>query len=284
MMFAMDEIILPPPKSPFAWQPSRWGPSLVCREIEPFARHLFTTRPWTLGGDGSAPVPDSAWRDVADAMQVDLGMLVRARQVHGCGVLIAETGREPPPGADIIITRDAARAIAVRAADCAPLLIVDRRRGAVAAAHAGWRGMALRAPVTAVEALAGAYGCRPADLLAAVGPSIGACCYQVGPDVREAFGKAFVDHEPIDRWFLDRPMADERNPPLRGLDARPERWFFDGWAAVRAQLTLAGVPADQIFVAELCTASHPHLFCSFRRDGPLAGRLAAVITPASHRP
>jgi hypothetical protein len=288
MMFDMHQIILPTPQPPFAWRQSQTGPALVCREVELYARHLFTTRQWALGSEpiGEPSRHDTGWEDVADAVQVSSAMLARARQVHGCRVLIAESGPEPLSAADIIITHDVARAVAVQAADCAPLLIVDRGTGAVAAAHAGWRGMALRVPAATVQALVRTYGSRPSDLIAAVGPSIGACCYEVGQDVRDRFSEGQFDRGQVERWFLERPMSCLRNPPFRHLprDPRPYHWFFDGWTAVREQLNRAGVPAEQIFVAELCTASHPDAFCSFRRDGPPAGRMAGAIRPRPLRP
>ena len=229
---------------------------------------------------------EGGWQDIADAMQVDLRMLARARQVHGSGVSIAEIAPEPSPSADIIVTGDARRAVAVSAADCAPILMVDGRTGAVAAAHAGWRGLAIGVPAATVEGLVRGYGSRPADLLVAVGPSIGACCYEVGREVREAFGSGRFARESIERLFHEHPSSSGCNPSVPRLveTRRPQHWFFDGWAAVREQLAEGGVPAEQVFVAELCTASHPELFCSFRRDGPPAGRLAAVIKPRSPRP
>jgi polyphenol oxidase len=185
-----------------------------------------------------------------------------------------------------VIAGEQAFAAAVQAADCVPLLVADRRTGAVAAAHAGWRGLALRVPETTIEALLREFGSRPADLIAAAGPSIGACCYQVGTDVREQFERAGFSPTAIERWFSSSPAPTIRNPstaPMRhARDA--EHWFFDGWAAVREQLEAGGVPPEQIFVAELCTASHPERFCSYRREGSGTGRLAAVIVAAPPGP
>jgi len=281
-MFDMDEIILPTPAPPFAWRATAWGPALICAPIERIAGHVFTTRQWALG---QPRTKESGWQDVAAAMQVDPSRVVRAEQVHGCGVLVGDSAMPPSSRADIIVVRDPTKAAAVRAADCAPLVIVDTGTGAVAAAHAGWRGMALRVPAVAVEAIVRTGGSRPADLLVAIGPSIGACCYEVGPDVRDAFETQFTD-EQIGRWFLDRPSGDARNPSWRRMEAapRPGHWYFDGWAAVREQLMEAGVPAEQIFLAGLCTASHAEVFCSHRRDGPPAGRMVGVVRPAPLHP
>jgi len=278
----MDEIILPTPAPPFAWRATAWGPALICPPIERIARHVFTTRQWALG---QPRTKESGWQDVAAAMQVDPSRVVRAEQVHGCGVLVGDGAMPPSSRADIIVVRDPTKAAAVRAADCAPLVIVDTGTGAVAAAHAGWRGMVLRVPAVAVEAIVRAGGSRPADLLVAIGPSIGACCYEVGPAVRDAFETQFTDAQ-IGRWFLDRPAGDARNPSWRRMEAapRPGHWYFDGWAAVREQLMEAGVPAEQIFLAGLCTASHAEVFCSHRRDGPPAGRMVGVVRPAPLHP
>jgi hypothetical protein len=187
------------------------------------------------------------------------------------------------PQADIIITDDPAAALAVQAADCVPLLMADRRIGGVAAAHAGWRGLAARVPGVTVEALSREFGSRPADLVVAVGPSIGACCYEVGANVRQHFETAQFPDADLARWFHTDPQPTAANPSLPNLLAarRAGHWYFDCWAAIRDGLATAGVPADQIFVAELCTASHPAALCSYRRDGAPAGRMVGAIRPAS---
>lgn len=229
----------------------------------------------------------AAWADVAGVVGVPPDQLVRLRQVHGRAVVMAVPGHDVAV-ADILLTDDPSLAIAVQSADCVPLLIVDPVSKAVAAAHAGWRGMAARVPETAVKAMAARFGTRPADVIVAAGPSIGACCYEVGRDVLDAFVAAGFASGEVNRWFLDAPAAMLRNPTMSRLSARAEResahWFFDGWRSVRDQLEMAGVAAGRILSAELCTASHPDALCSYRRDGSPAGRMAAVIRPGMPRP
>ena len=181
--------------------------------------------------------------------------------------------------ADIALSDAGGLALAIKTADCLPLLIADRRTGAVAAAHAGWRGLALSVPVVAVERLAAEFGSRPDDLIVAIGPAIGACCYEVGEDVRARFREAGFESAQLARWFTSDPATSSGNPPMPSLPAarRAGHWFFDGSQAAREQLESAGVPAGQVFVAGLCTASHGDVFCSYRRDGRAAGRMAAVI-------
>jgi hypothetical protein len=181
--------------------------------------------------------------------------------------------------ADIIVSNDPTVAVAIQSADCVPILIADRRTGAVAAAHAGWRGLALGVPRAAVEALAREFDSRPVDLIAAVGPSIGACCYEVGPDVRRRFEDGRWPASTTNRWFFMRAQPTPGNPSMAGLPAEPRRghWYLDSGRAARDQLEAAGVPLDQILVAELCTASHPGALCSYRRDGAGAGRIASAI-------
>jgi polyphenol oxidase len=278
---------LPKPSGAFRWVqlPSLDGaqgrPALVCDALTPFASHFFTTRGWTLGAPA---VTEAGWIEVAEAAGVDLPRLGRLRQVHGAAAVVLRSGEhtERDEGelgeADIILTNDAARALTIRVADCLPILVVDRATRAVAAAHAGWRGLASHVPIVTIERLAAEFGSRPADLLAVIGPSIGACCYEVGEDVRarfETFGKADVE-----RWFGVHPSESAGNPPAAMVSStlRARHWFFDGWQCARDQLTSAGVPSDQIFVAELCTASHGGAFCSYRRDGAgAAGRMVGVI-------
>jgi copper oxidase (laccase) domain-containing protein len=126
------------------------------------------------------------------------------------------------------------------------------------------------------------FGTDPRDLLVAAGPAIGACCYEVGEDVRTTFADAGFAPAQLDRWFSPEPLAlSPSNPPMASLSAvrRPGHWFFDAWTCVRDELEAAGVPASQVFVSNLCTASHEASFCSYRRDGAVAGRMAGVIRP-----
>jgi purine-nucleoside/S-methyl-5'-thioadenosine phosphorylase / adenosine deaminase len=279
MMFAMT----PQPNDGFEWVQAAGGPALRCAALAPLADHLFTTRPWRLGSS-SPGSKDEGWPDVAAALRVDPPHLARLHQVHGAAFVVAAAGGgEPPPFADIHLTRDADLALAVQTADCLPILLADPRTGAVAAAHAGWRGLAARVPEVAVAALAERFGCHPGDLVAAVGPSIGACCYEVGADVRDATTRAGFSNRELERWFFEKPQPNAVNPSMPAVSTvrREHHWFFDAWAAARAQLERAGVPPDRIHVAALCSASHPDLFCSYRRDGRPAGRMAAAIRARS---
>jgi hypothetical protein len=255
---------LPQPNEAFAWLQAAAGPALVCRPLEQVAPHLFTTRHWSLGAQDDQG-EGAKWGEVAEAIGCAQEDLVRVNQVHGNGVLIARERTKTVSDADIILSSDPALGLAVRSADCVPLLIADRRTGAVAAAHSGWRGIAARVAETTVGALAGEFGSRPGDLMAAAGPSIGASCYEVGADVKERFAARF-DAADLARWFSPARRADH--------------WLFDQWRATRDQLAAAGIDPSRIFIAELCTASHPDVFCSYRRDGSGAGRLAGAIRPA----
>lgn len=284
MMFDMIDMILPAPDPAFVWRHTASGPALECLPLSQIASHLFTTRQWALGRDrplGSVYALDDLWTEVAQAIGVPLEMLVRMQQVHGSRTAQA-SARLDPPVADILLNDDPEIAIAVQAADCAPVLMADRRTGAVAAAHAGWRGLVARVPAGTVEALARTFGSRPDDLIVAAGPSIGSCCYEVGREVRDAFSAAGFSSDALGRWFLDRPDVSAGNPPRSGLlSGRPDHWFFDGWRVVREQLEEAGVAPGHIHSSGLCTSSHSGAFCSYRRDGVRAGRMAGAIRTAS---
>ena len=255
----------PQPSGGFEWVQAAGGLALVCVHLQPFAHHLFTTREWGLGSRAAAA--DEDWHPVAASLDILPANLARLHQVHGASVVITRGGQRPDlprPDADILASDDPALALAIQTADCVPLLIADRRTGAVAAAHAGWRGLAAGVPGVTVAALVREFGSAPADLIAAVGPSISAERYEVGEEVRARFLAAGYPRTQIERWF--RPSAD--------------RWLFDGWRSAQDQLESAGVPATSIHVSSLCTAAHPDLFCSYRRDGKGAGRLAAAIRRA----
>jgi YfiH family protein len=253
------------PNDGFEWVQAAGGPALVCVPLRPFADHLFTTREWALGSPAGGADPD--WQPVAASLGVDAAHLVRLQQVHGASVVVrrAKDGLpvQPRPDADIVVSDDGSVALAIQTADCVPLLIADRATGVVAAAHAGWRGLAAGVPGVTVLALAHEFGSAPANLIAAVGPSISAERYEVGEDVRARFLESGSPAARLERWF--RPAA------------RRDHWLFDGWQSVRDQLLSAGVPAGSIHSAAFCTSANPDLFCSYRRDGKSAGRIAAAI-------
>lgn len=276
-------MILPPPGAAFEWRDTGFGPALVCLPLEAVAPHLFTTRTWALG---EPRAPKGVWVDVAASFGCTLSEFVRLQQMHRAEVLVADRlpreAQAALPEADIVLAGQAPRVIAVQGADCVPLLVADRRLGVVAAAHAGWRGLVLGVPRRTIAAMVETYGSHPADLIVAIGPSVGACCYEVGPEVRVAFATAGWPLDALARWFVAAPVADAGNPPMPGLagEARPGHAFFDGWTCAQEQVRSAGVPAAQIYGARLCTASHAVL-CSYRRDGAEAGRIAGAIMPVS---
>lgn len=282
-------MILPTPDDSFEWRYHEGRACLACRPLESFAPHVFTTSAWALGartresaGESGESSLAQAWRQLSDALSIDPCRLVRAKQVHGAHAIVGTraVGGGAHPEADIILLREPDAAAAVQAADCVPMLMVDRVTGAVAAAHAGWRGLVARVPQVTLQALTTTFGSRPADVMVALGPSIGACCYEVGPDVRDAFARAGFMATCLDRVFLEQPASFDVNLPLPHLVAaarRADRWFFDGWQMTSDQLVEAGVPSPQIYCARLCTASHPDVLCSYRRDGAPAGRIVGAI-------
>jgi hypothetical protein len=248
---------LPAVPDAFYWTEESWGPVLRCRPLEAAAPHLFTTRqlPLTRRGD---------WGRLGAVLGAS--SVATLAQVHGRDVVIIRRGDAvppTPPEADVLVSDNPQVALAVRAADCVPLLLADPHTGAVAAVHAGWRGTAAGAASAAVEALTREFAARPRDLIAAIGPSIGACCYEVGPELIDAFVEAGQPREQAARWFMAPPRTD-----------RPR---LDTWAANRDQLMLAGLQEENIHLSGLCTASNIEWFPSFRAEGAGAGRMAGVI-------
>ena len=254
---------LPSIPDTFEWTTESWGAALRCRPLAAIAPHLFTTRQLLLTGP----------QDHAElAAAVGARSVAMAKQVHGRTVFVVREGEAPPARAseaDVFVSNSTEVAVAVRVADCVPLLMADRVRGVVAAVHAGWRGTAARAAVAALEALEREFGTKPADVVAAIGPSIGSCCYEVGSELVDAFAAAGHERYLIDRWFL-------APAPERGSHQRP-KLRLDVAGGNRDQLLLAGVPEDQIHMSGLCTAMHLDVLTSYRAEKDAAGRLAGVI-------
>ena len=251
-----------------------WGAALRCRPLTEVAPHCFSTRQLTL--EGVRHEDQAGWNHLARALGVELGSLVRMRQIHCADVFVAgglhAKAFSDWPEADIAVTDDPFVALTVRVADCVPILLADRR-GPTAAVHAGWKGTAAGAVIAAVESLDSRYGTRPADVIAAVGPSIGPCCYEVGAEL----SANFRTHPDASAWFTNDAK------PTFALTATAGKPHLDLWRATRDQLLRAGVPSGQIYVCELCTFDNPALFHSYRRDGKNAGRLVAAIRSAPGR-
>jgi polyphenol oxidase len=204
-----------------------------------------------------APGPHRETRDetaerVRSGLDAD-GELLLLRQVHGCTV--ASSPWNDPPEADAAVAASPGLLLGIQTADCLPVLLVDPARRTVAAAHAGWRGTVQRVTREAVRALE-AHGSRPQDLVVALGPGIGACCYEVGDELREAFGPggaSFFRTTPKGKLHLDVRAANVR------------------------QLEEAGVPPDSIYHVPECTYCLPGGYHSYRRDGKGAGRMISFV-------
>jgi YfiH family protein len=263
---------LPSVPAGFYWTHESWGAALRCTALDAVADHLFTTRQLELSS------PDG-WRALAGALRART--VVSARQVHGNATMIVRPGERPevPAEADVLVSADSGVGVCVRAADCAPILMADCGQGIVAAVHAGWRGTAARAAVAALEVMEGEFGTRREEVVAAIGPSIGVCCYEVGPELVDAFAAAGHPRHLIDRWFsTPRPLHEpgEERARIRSRRERPAL-RLDVAGANRDQLVLAGVPEERIHIAGLCTAMHLDVLTSYRAERERAGRIAGVI-------
>ena len=228
------------------------------------------------------------------------------RQTHSAIVYCASPGQgsvqyqlagNPAPDAcastrklsgDALIADRAGLLLAIRVADCVPILMVDPKRRAVAAAHAGWRGALARVVEKAAGEMCRMFHSRPRNLMAAVGPSIRRCCYEVGPEVADAFCGAFpageeffhkvaATGEELRMALRYQTLFNFQAPPGHQAEDALSKIHLDLAAAVRDQLEHAGVPRTRIFVADYCTACRTDMFYSFRQEGALAGRMMAMI-------
>ena len=199
-------------------------------------------------------------RDRVRAALRDAGQVHFLQQVHGATVLQAPW--VGTPDGDAALAGQAGLLLGIETADGLPVLIVDRERQVAAAAHAGWRGTAASVVSRTVEALT-AGGSRPEDLLVALGPAIGPCCYEVGDELRDSFGPA------ADPFFKPGPRG-RPHMDVRALNVH--------------QLRKSGVPSDRIHSVDECTSCHPELYYSYRRDGSTTGRMISFVGWSSPSP
>jgi polyphenol oxidase len=257
-------------------------------------RHGFSTR---LGGvssvyggrtlnlgwtkeDDAASVAENRRRFLAELNgQQDGSMLVGVRQIHSGVVRVVREGDGALEGrlqtvdgkavleGDGLMTNVAGVVLGIGTADCVPVLVVDVERRAVAAFHAGWRGTAAKIVESGIAKMREEYGSRPEDLVAAVGPSIGACCYSVGEEVRSKFAEQF-------------DYADELFRRTGG------EMRLDLWEANRRQLVGAGLSEARISLVRECTACAREengalRYFSHRGEKGIAGRMLNVVGVAT---
>jgi YfiH family protein len=203
-----------------------------------------------------------------EALNMSPETWVSAEQVHGDLIQIVTkkyAGRgllehkDSIPGVDGLITQDMGVSLVAFFADCVPVFLIDPRKRVIGLVHAGWKGTVSKVPHKAVQTMECVFGSRPEDCVALIGPSIGACCYEIGIDVAEKVSEAF-------------PHV----PNILSADTTGERIFCDLQIANRTCLEFAGLLPENIHSSGLCTSCRTDIFYSYRKEGT-TGRLAGVI-------
>jgi YfiH family protein len=224
---------------------------------------------------------------LAEAVSGDAATpLVAARQFHSNVVhraTAADATRERPWKADGLLTDEPGLLLGIQTADCVPVLVADRKRRAVGAFHAGWRGTVKRIVETGVGRMRLEFGSRPEDLIAAIGPGVGACCYGVGEEVLSEFESQFQYARELFREVNSTDAVRNKYPMLFLTQRAPGHspigpsLHLDLVEANRRQLLEAGLKARSIHVVGGCTSCQRELFFSHRASRGHAGRMMAVI-------
>jgi polyphenol oxidase len=214
------------------------------------------------------------------ALAADEFAFVALKQFHSDVVCDFSSSPDQPCSADASITKTPNLLLGVQTADCVPILLLDPKKRAVAAIHAGWRGTLQRIVEKTIGCMKMQFQTDPSDLFAAVGPAIGGCCYEVGTEVAAAFHSQFAN---APEWFDELRTGDEPNPLQwlnqipPGHQPPPKNVHLDLRKANRAQLRAAGLSPQNIFVSDLCTACRPDILFSYRKQGSESGRMMSVI-------
>ncbi|MGB8259960.1 MAG: peptidoglycan editing factor PgeF [Terracidiphilus sp.] len=212
--------------------------------------------------------------------------LVTVRQIHSNRAVVAgaeDASRPQPRKADGLMTAEPGLLVGVQTADCIPVLVADRRRRVVAAFHAGWRGTVKRIVESGVGRMRLEFGSRSEDLVAAIGPGVGACCYAVGEEVFSEFESQFAYTRELFAEVSDSDPIRTRYPMLFLTQRAPGHspigpaLHLDLVEANRRQLLAAGLKPRAIQAVGGCTSCHRELFFSHRASRGHAGRMMAVI-------
>lgn len=212
--------------------------------------------------------------------------VVMLKQIHSSltrFVTREDAGETAKLSGDGMMTAEAGILLAIQTADCIPVLIADRKKKVVAAFHAGWRGTLKRIVENGVGRMRLEFGSKPKNLVAAIGPGIGQCCYAVGEEVRSEFTSQFAYADALFRDVYDSDPVKEKYP-LLFLTARAPghsnigpSLHLDLVEANRRQLLDAGLKAEAISVAGACTSCQSQRFFSYRADHGFTGRMLSVI-------
>ncbi len=199
------------------------------------------------------------WNRLAMAFSIPLENFLTLNQVHGDDIFVIKPYGDyfPVDGAlnfDAVVTTRQNLAICIKTADCVPVFIVDRVKKIIAAVHAGWKSTALEISAKVINLLYDRYNSSPQDILAAIGPSIGPCCFEVDEEAANNF----------------RYQKDHVNFLFTG--EKPNKWIVDLPEANRRQLIHCGIPDDNIDLSHLCTFCRQDLFFSHRGSGGITGR------------
>jgi len=256
---------------------------LVCKPLEAVGfANGFSTR-----GGGTSPMPENALnlagfnedsaenilenrRRFLKLFPRELGQwaLAGCWQVHGADARIINNLAEAKPAedargdtiyCDVIVSNVPGVLAGVKTADCVPILIGDPRTGAYAAVHAGWRGTLAGAATKALQRMDTEYKTQPQDVLIAIGPAAGACCYEVGADVIDLFKDSFPNQDLFSETRRDHACIDLLKANLN-------------------QSISAGVAPDNIYVAPLCTMCRNDLFFSYRREKNVQGKVGRLMS------
>ena len=259
----------------------------------PWLIHAFSTRPGGISNLNNEKVLNLGFTDwdtrenvlenrrrLQSAMGAPDLPLITLKQIHSDVIHVFDDAPSDPCRGDASITNRAGLLLAVQTADCVPILLADPKKRVIAAIHAGWRGTLARIAAKTIGKMQMHFGTGPRDLLGAIGPSIGPCCYEVGTEVATQFLSQFAD---ATTYFDEFRTGDEPNPIQwlnmmpPGHQPPPKGVLLDLRKANRSQLLAAGLRPQNIHTIDLCTACRPDLLFSYRKEGPASGRLLSVI-------
>ena len=207
--------------------------------------------------------------------------LISLRQIHSDLIHLVEASEQTLTG-DGLITDVPGIVIAIQTADCLPITLVDPKRKAVGVFHAGWRGTVKRIAEKGVGEMRRYFGCDPRNMMAAIGPGVQSCCYDVGEEVRTNFQSQFSYADTLFREVKESDPVREKYPLLfltaraPGHSELPTKLFLDLNEANRRQLLDAGLSAKYIDSSFPCTACHTDLLFSYRAEKGVTGRMMAA--------